>query len=517
MVPVHGFALVHLDVRGTGASTGTWRNANTTREFADCKQVMDWIVEQPWSDGNVLTWGISYLGLTAEFAAIHGHPALKGVMPMHDYWDVLADVGAPGGVPNVRFLDLWSRLGKVLDRYSARQALGVLPLLAIAVQNVKAVDGDRDRSLLARAVRDHEQNVYPYDLAATMTYRDDPIDADGSIIASMSVYTYMDAIQRGGVPYYAWASWLDAGTADAALHRFANLQNPQRVVIGDWNHGAFSRANPFLPRTRRVVPGQAEQHDEWFNFMDRCLAGEVPDEKVIYYYTLVEDAWKRTTAWPPANHQLQVWYLDGGNALVHGSPGADDGVDAYCVDFSATTGKFNRWAAGLGNRITYPDRARQDKRLLVYTSPPLAGDMEITGNAVATLHLSSTHEDGVVIVYLEDVSPGGRVTYITEGLLRLIHRKPAGDRVPYASGMQFHTYLRADGTPMKPGEIASITIGLHATSTLVRKGHAIRLAIAGADKDSLARIPATGTPVLAVHRGGTRPSGIQLPVVPRGG
>ncbi len=515
MATSYGFAVVYTDVRGTGASTGTWKNANTGKEFADCKEIMDWIIRQPWSDGNIIAWGISYLGLTAEFAGMHGHPALKGVMPMHDYWDVLADVGAPGGVPNARFLEMWSKLGKTLDQNSIKELAKTMPLAALAVKRVKPVDDDKDGSMVKAAIKDHGKNMYPFELTDKTEYRDDPIDAEGTLVASMSVYNYMEKIEKSGIPYYYWASWLDAGTADTAFTRFLNLSNRQRVVIGDWNHGAFYRANQFHPSKKKVIPSDDEQHDEWVNYFDRCFSGNVPDEKVIYYYTLVEEKWKRTTVWPPQNYEMQTWYLSKNNGLIKDPPEDAAGEDEYVIDFSATSGKFNRWGAGLGYKIKYPNRAKQDKKLVTYTSQPLAEDMEITGNAIITIHLSSTHDDGIVIAYLEDVDETGRVTYVTEGELRLIHRKPTSEVLPYKSLMQFHSYLRKDGSPMVKGKIAEVKIGMLSTSTLIRKGHAIRVAIAGADKDSFARIPEAGDPKIAISRNKNRPSAIQLPIIAR--
>ena len=70
----------------------------------------------------------------------------------------------------------------------------------------------------------------------------------------------------------------------------------------------------------------------------------------------------------------------------------------------------------------YPDRAEEDARLLTYTGAPLEGALRITGTPVVSLQLSSNKPDGALHVYLEDVAPDGRVTYLTEGILRLIHR-----------------------------------------------------------------------------------------------
>jgi uncharacterized protein len=71
----------------------------------------------------------------------------------------------------------------------------------------------------------------------------------------------------------------------------------------------------------------------------------------------------------------------------------------------------------------YADRAAEDNKLLTYTSVPLETDLEITGTTVLPIQMSSTTSDGAIYAYLEDVSPEGRVTYLDEGILRIIDRK----------------------------------------------------------------------------------------------
>ena len=66
-----------------------------------------------------------------------------------------------------------------------------------------------------------------------------------------------------------------------------------------------------------------------------------------------------------------------------------------------------------------------------------------------------------------------------------------------------------------PGRVETLTFGLLPTSVLIRKGHRIRVAIAGADNDTFLRIPAAGTPTITVARNRTRASFIDLPVVSR--
>jgi len=184
------------------------------------------------------------------------------------------------------------------------------------------------------------------------------------------------------------------------------------------------------------------------------------------------------------------------------------------VDFDATTGTKNRWYTQMGGGdVVYPDRAEADKRLLTYTSAPLEDDTEITGHPVVTLHVTSTVTDGAFIVYLEDVDESGRVTYITEGMLRAVHRKISAETQPYKLPIPYHSFKRKDAQPLGAGQTAEITFGLYPTSVLIKKGHRIRVALAGADKDTFVRLPAEGTPVISVARDKRHASFIDLPVV----
>jgi putative CocE/NonD family hydrolase len=213
---------------------------------------------------------------------------------------------------------------------------------------------------------------------------------------------------------------------------------------------------------------------------------------------------------------MRRWYFAEGGALSEDPPGSGAGADTYEVDFEATTGTSNRWHTQDGvTPVVYRDRAPADQLLLTYTSPPLAEDTEITGHATVSLWVASTHEDGAFFAYLEDVDESGRVTYVTEGVLRAIHRKTSDARPPYPVLVPYHTYLREDAMPLVPGETVEVSFGLQPTSVLIAKGHRIRIAIAGADKDTFARIPAEGAPTLTIERDAAHPSGVWLPVIER--
>ena len=138
------------------------------------------------------------------------------------------------------------------------------------------------------------------------------------------------------------------------------------------------------------------------------LHDEALTEKVLFYFTMGEEKWKTTTTWPPAGSTTQRWYLAQNGALSTAPPAVESGVDTYTVDFQATTGTSNRWHTPDGvTPVVYKDRAKLDRRLLTYTSPPLRQDTEITGHPIVTLWVASSATDGAFYVYLEDVDERG--------------------------------------------------------------------------------------------------------------
>src|SRR5208283_2860545 len=78
-----------------------------------------------------------------------------------------------------------------------------------------------------------------------------------------------------------------------------------------------------------------------------------------------------------------------------------------------------------------------------------------------------------------------------------------------------HSFLRKDAEPLTPGEAATIRFSMYPTSVLLRKGHRIRVALAGADASLFDRYPAKGTPTLTVYREAQRASYVELPSLPR--
>ncbi len=212
---------------------------------------------------------------------------------------------------------------------------------------------------------------------------------------------------------------------------------------------------------------------------------------------------------------MQSWYLQASGGLSTAAPTAARGGRTYKVDFTATTGRHNRWFTnnGGGGDVVYGNRADADRKLLTFTSSPFEADTVITGHPVITMHVTSTHADGLFIAYLEDVSPDGTVTYVTEGQLRAMMRKPTDAPAPYWKYGPHRSELRADALPLVPGEPEILEFELWATSVLIREGHRLRIAIAGADSDTFLRYPRDGgEPTIEVLTNARQPSSVTLPV-----
>jgi putative CocE/NonD family hydrolase len=514
-----GYATVVMDMRGAGASFGRKRSVMMPDVVRDGSDVMDWIVSQPWSNGRVGSTGISALGMTGEWLATTKHPALKAIAPRFTVFDIYRAVH-PGGLLSARFLADMGRAMRAMDSNRLWQGPEnplVRPLFFALTDGIRAVDDDRDKKLIAAAVREHVDNeAFDLDLAA-ITHRDDlfPHAAEEATLDSQSPAAFASDLEAAGLPIYAYGGWLDAAFNREMISLHQTVRTPgSRLVIGPWEHGARFHCSPIVDGKRRSEFDQAAELVRFFDLHLRDIDHGVSTEDPIHYFTMGEERWKSAATWPPPGTVTESWFLDEGGRLAPGVP-SGSGEDRYRVDFEAGTGlwsRFGRHLSGGGQPAHYPDRARRDQRLLTYTSAPLTQDMEVTGHPVARIHMTSSTPDAALILYLEDVAPDGHVVNVTEGHLRLIHRE-LGDHPPFWHAGPFHTCARADAKPVHPGELLALEVDLLPVSWLFRAGHAVRLAVAGADKDNFIRVPADDVPMFEISRGGTRPSLVELPVM----
>ena len=501
-----GFVWVAMDERGTGASFGDWPAPLTDRAVQDAHAVISWIVDQSWSNGYVGATGISYPGTAAQQVAAAGHPALRAIVPMSDSYDLYEDLIFPGGVFNEKFLKGWSDVVYALDRNTS---------LAVDGQSfvLRPVDEDPAGELLEDAIAGHAGNLDAFQAIQGITFRDDPSLA-GFRLDEISTHSLAPALEASGVEVYQWGSWLDGGSADGVIRGFMDSSGPRRAAIGSWTHDLDNNAFSGSEDRWTANPPFQAQWEEALNFFDdRLRKGKPAGERVLRYYTMGEGLWKETSTWPIPGTVIDSLFLREDGSLGTDPPAEASGEDQYQIDFDVSSSAEPRWLGPLFGNTWYSGRLEKDKKLLVYQTQPLARDLEVTGYPVIHLNLSSTHDDGTFIVYLEDVSPRGIVTYVTEGVLRGLHRRVTEEPGPWKRPIPYHSYLAGDAELMVPGEVTELSFALEPTSYLFREGHRIRIAIAGHDTSAFRRIPGGDTPTLKVQRNSLYPSVLELPVV----
>ena len=531
-----GYAWVDVDTRGTGASFGHRPWDYSPLEIQDGADVIDWLIEQEWSDGRVAPVGVSYSGGAAELALLNDHPAVRAFVALFCEFDQYEHIIAPGGIPHRAWLEQWGEFTRKLDA-------GKLPVddwrARLFVRGVRPAQPGGRRAL-REAQAEHRLN---WDFAAMqrVVHRDDtplssPSDLEPAQVDARersfgwlrerlgpdflargtdltSAHAWAPQLRASALPVHAGSGWFDGAYAAAAIERYLALGSVpgSRLLLGPWDHALWYVSPHGAP-----APTRFDLAAELLRFADHHVRGlptGLEREPPIRYFTMGTERWQTADRWPPP-HREERWHLGPEGSLSRAAP-AGSAEDEYAVDFEAGSGPGSRWAAldGRPLRAPYPDRRKRDERLRVYDSPPLANATEVTGHPRVELFVRSSARDGAFFAYLEDVAPDGRVRYVTEGMLRALHRRfvpaPPGD----SRGAPQRSFARADAAPLVPGEVAELTFELLPTSYVFAAGHRIRLALAGADRDHFARIPASGPATLHFQRSAAHPSRLALPVV----
>lgn len=493
----HGYAYVFVDVRGSGASFGTRAIEYSDDEVRDGKDIVDWIVKQPWSNGKVGATGQSYVGTTAEMLVRNHHPAVKAVMPTFSGYDFYNEIVRPGGIYNIAFTTTWAATNRALDAGEGS------PLVA----GPCPVDGDTDGALLRQAITQHAGNYDLVELLRNVTFRDDRYRGIG--VDQASPFSYRSELDRDLVPLYAVSGWNDSAYTAGAIRRYLNSTSPARhLLIGPWNHGAKFF---YEPGVRAPTPSAFNLAFEKLRFFDYYLKGidaGFAADAPVRYFTTGANQWRAASTWPPATTTL-VLNFQAGRGLAASVPAP--GLDRHTGDGELSSGELNRWHSTQGPfPVAYPDRAPLAARMLTYTSAPLEQDTEVTGVPVVVLHVAIDKTDGDFFAYLEEVTADGQANYVTEGQLRAAHR--ALGKLPYDNLGPTHTDRRADALAVTPGRAMRLDIAQWPVSHVFRRGSRIRVSLADADRSQFQERPPEAVS-WQVFRGPTMASRIELPVV----
>ena len=499
----HGYILADADVRGSGASFGTWKGIFTPEESRDAYEITEWLAAQPWCDGNVGMVGASYLGITQLMAASTRPPHLKAIFPLVALFD-LYGVAYHNGVFFDDLLRTWSDLTMELDN-----SPGAAP-----------VDGADGEPLLKAALNEHAKNRRLIDIVSPLRFRDGRDEATGArLYYDWQPAGFIKEINAAAVPTYVWGGWFDSFTKDCILI-FRNFAVPKKLVMGAWSHS---------PRDEEVAKEEftlaVTEALRWFDRWLKGIENGITEEPPVHYHLMKapkQNEWRTAEEWPVREAVPVPYYFGGGTSgsissvndggLETGLPRGDGGPDEYRVDYSTTSGKTSRWDNAVGGGFGYPDMAGNDRKGLTYTTPPLTEDLNVTGHPVVHLWVSSTAEDGDFFAYLEEVDKTGASNYVSEGAIKASHRSL---NAPYYDdlGLPFHRSHAKDARPLKPGQPVELVFDLQPTSNLFEAGNRVRVTVVGADADNATPSSQNPAPVVKVYRKKGMASYVDLPVV----
>jgi hypothetical protein len=206
-------------------------------------------------------------------------------------------------------------------------------------------------------------------------------------------------------------------------------------------------------------------------------------------------SWRSDADFPVAGTQELTFYLQEDGKLDRAQGTKPQKHDQF--EYKSTVGLNNAyWSAGSIRFYLADDQRADEAYSLVYTTPAFDQETYLLGWPQVILHASSSAKVAAFVAKLAVVSPDGHSTLITDGALNGTRRSSL-----------------TNPEPMRPGEIYELKVPLAPTGWIIRPGDRVRLAISSADFPNLWPTPYRATN--RVHRGGSHPSRIVLPVVPK--
>jgi predicted acyl esterase len=444
-----GFAVLRIDLRGTGSSTGVATDEYPDTERTDLRSAIGWLAAQPWSNGKVGMFGTSYSGfnglqMAAEIDRL-GIPALAAVVATYATDDRYTDdVHYCGGV--LRAIDL-------IDYPLYMVAMNALPPVP-ALFAGGGGNGWRDEW------RRRIDETPPW----LLEWLEHPVDDETWRRGSIRLGPDGTGYERMGCPTMIIAGWADGyrNNTFRVVQQYERNGLPWRLLAGPWVHKSpeVARPGPNVDDDVEIIAffdehlrgGPAADGARGQVFVRRPVAPE-PD------LALHPGVWRDIDAWPPAGlREVEFRARPGGveSLVVRG----DVGVAAW-----NSCGGALPWGQPLDQR---GDNARS-----ISLDWPIDESAELVGNGRVALRVRADQVYGHVSVKLCDVFPDGTSALITRGMLDLTHVGcwPADD----------HGEVGGRPAPLTPGEWIDAEIGLEATTWTLQPGHTLRLAVAGTD------------------------------------
>jgi putative CocE/NonD family hydrolase len=502
----HGghYNYIGVNLRGTGCSEGTF-DFFQPQEAKDGKAVIDWIAQQPWSDGKVGMIGKSYPGITQLFVAEQQPAALKAIAPGHFYSNVYRDVARPGGIQNYGFAALWSFVAQPSYEFQdapQQVAAGETDCGNGATAPFRSAPNNPMVQLQEHPFDDaltRERSVEPnldklrVPMLATLSWQDEQLDSRGTDL--LAQIDDLNAVRRGrGEAETPW--WMTVSNGDHGMMRTAT---------------EYADLHLFYDHFLRGLDNGWDQRPRVNVWWDATTANRAPT------WTTGLDHWserERTAAGLLSPLGLNL-HADG--SLSRAPAAADEPSEQYAYTPGVGSQGIGNPAYGgvAGPPNTYLwDQAPPAGTALHWTTAPLANDLTLLGSASLDLWLSSTAPDTDLQVTLTEVRPDGQEMYLQKGWLKVSQRKLDPARSTALRPYQTHTQV--DQQLLTPGTPVQTRVEVFPFGAVLHKGSRLRAWVEAPTEvpELWAFADFPGNAVNTVLHDAAHPSQLVLPVVP---
>jgi putative CocE/NonD family hydrolase len=501
----HGYASVVVDVRGTGQSTGSWE-AFGADEQSDYGNVVDWVTQQPWSNGAIGLIGGSYDGITAILTAAQNHPAVKATFALAPIGDGYRDTVFTGGQVNPTFVPLW--LGVVTVAGITDPTVLTNPSVGIqaVVNHILSAITNFQVPTVLKGVAGDPGTAYDNPAPGSFWQIRSPLESDNKVtVPTFIVGGLHDIFQR----------------SEPISYEEIKTHAPAKLLIGPWEHFTAGSGLPV-----DGVPVFDHIELQWFDQYVKGMnvgADRLPN---VTQYVSGHGHYVTATDWPNPQAQAQKLYLHGDQSLSSTAPAtgeasnlvAQEPINGLCSISAA------QWTAGALGVVPLPcftDDNAAELTDVKYQTAPLTQDMYINGPIEADVWMSTTTSDAGLSVRIDDVDASGNVTALTNGIQTASLRAVDTTRSRFINGLMiqpWHPFTQASAQPLTSGTPVLVPVEIFPTSAMIAKGHSLRVAIGASDLPQ--GVPPVPTllqslaGVLTIYSDAARPSSVVIPVVP---
>jgi putative CocE/NonD family hydrolase len=479
----HGYVVVLQDTRGRYGSGGEFYPFRD--ESFDGYDTVEWAARLDRSNGKVGMFGGSYVGATQMLAAMAAPPHLLSVFPY---------------VTASEYYDGWTYQSGALMQWFTSSWTSIL-----------ATDTLRRQVEHTRAPKDWTRQLplesYPIlktpELTTLAPYFKDWLAHEREDVywRRWKVSDHYSEMSVLGLHGAGWHDLFLKGSIKnyVGLHEHAatpEARAGQRLIVGPWAHAPTSPEG----KIGDVVFGKSAVLDltaialQWFDYSLKGIKNEYATAAPVRLFIMGDNVWRDEQEFPLKRTRYTKYYLHsekGANSLngdgaLSLAPPAVEKKDEFEYDPKNPVPTIGgRLCCGQmlppGPADQRPNESRRD--VLVFSTPPLTADIEVTGFISLELYASTTAVTTDFTALLVDVDPNGYARFLTDGIVRAGYGEDA-----------------ANGSKVTPNEVRKYTIDLWATANVFKAGHRVRLYVSSSNFPRFNLNLNTGEPIVGGAR-----------------